>query len=115
MGVFRDAFKTIGEAVTDMSSLDVVTYKGSIEAELSGNKMPENFQDVLNLAGTSEVKLKLLASTQMKLDGDILAYSDTAITPEEAEAHRDLVELGQENRLATIDFVHRVVGLDDIA
>ncbi|AGA90782.1 hypothetical protein Thimo_2021 [Thioflavicoccus mobilis 8321] len=60
------------------------------------------------------MKLKLLASTQVKLDGDVLVYFDTGITPDEAKAHAELVSLGQKTREATIDFVHRVVGLDDI-
>ena len=115
MGVFRDAFKKIGDGIQDAASLDVVTFKGAIEADLTTVNMPGTFQKVLELAaGATQVKLKLLASTQVKLDGDVLVYFDTGITPDEAKAHAELVSLGQKTREATIDFVHRVVGLDDI-
>lgn len=115
MGVFKDAFKTIGEAVTDAASLDVVTFKGSIEADMSNTDMPDSFEKVLDLAkGNTDVKVKLLASTKVKLDGDILAYFDTGISADEAKAHADLVSVAQKTREATVDFVHRVVGLDDI-
>jgi hypothetical protein len=115
MGAFKDALKKIGDAVQDATSLDVVMYQGSIEADLIANGMPDNFQKVLELAaGSTQVKVKLLASTQVKLDGDILAYYDTGITADQAKAHAELVSLGQKTREATIDFVHRVVGLDYI-
>lgn len=115
MGLFKDAFKKIGEGLADASSLDVVTFKGSVEAELNGTNMPENFGAVLDLAAkNTAIKVRLLASTQSKLDGDILAYFDSAITPEEANAHNDLVDLAQQNREAVINFVQRVVGLPDI-
>ncbi|AGA90783.1 hypothetical protein Thimo_2022 [Thioflavicoccus mobilis 8321] len=35
MGVFRDAFKKIGDGIQDAASLDVVTFKGAIEADLT--------------------------------------------------------------------------------
>jgi len=115
MGVFRTAFKAIGEAIEDASSLDVVTFKGSITAEMIADELPDTFEKIIELAkGNTEVKVKLLASTQAKLDGDILAYFDNDITTEETQAHAELVSLGQKNREATIDFVHRVVGLKDI-
>lgn len=115
MGLFKDAFKKIGEGVKDASSLDVVTFKGSVEAELTGSNMPKTFEKVLDLAAqNTAIKVRLLASTQAKLDGDILTYFDSGISPEEAAAHNALVEVAQQNREAVIDFVARVVGLDDI-
>jgi hypothetical protein len=115
MGLFREAFKKIGEGLKDASSLDVVTYTGSIETDLDATKMPQDFHQVLALAATNtSIRVKLIASTQSRLDGDILTYLDSGITPEEASAHNDLVELAQQNREAMVDFVLRVVGLDDI-
>ena len=43
-----------------------------------------------------------------------MTYFDSGISPEEAAAHNALVEVAQQNREAVIDFVARVVGLDDI-
>lgn len=115
MGLFTDAFKKIGEGLADASKLDVVTFKGSVAAELTGANMPKDFDAVLNLAAqNTDIKVRLLASTQSMIDGDTLAYFDAAITPEEAAAHNALVELAQSNRESVIDFVQRVVGLPDI-
>jgi len=115
MGVFQKAFKSIGEAIEDASSLDVVTFKGSIEGELNTDDMPDDFKKVIEKAkGNTDVKVKLLASTQVKLDGDVLAYFDTGITPEESKAHAELVALAQKTREATIEFVRRVVDMKDI-
>jgi hypothetical protein len=93
----------------------VVTFKGSVEADLTGANMPKTFESVLDLAAqNTAIKVRLLASTQAKLDGDILTYFDSGISAEEAAAHNALVEVAQQNREAVIDFVARVVGLDDI-
>ncbi len=113
MGLFQTAFKKIGEGLADASSLDVVTFKGSIVAELNASNMPDSFQAVLDLAAkNTDIKVRLLASTQSKLDGDVLVYFDNAITPDEASAHNELVALAQKNREALLDFLHRVVGGD---
>lgn len=109
MGTFTEAFNKIGGAIKDVSTLDVVTFKGSIKAKLTGDTMPEDFKAVLNLAGASDVDLKLVASTQMMIDGDILDYSDNDISDVERSAHNELVTLGQANREATMEFVRRVI------
>ena len=115
MGVFKETFQKIGSALADASSLDVVTFRGSVETIASGAELPENFQQVIALASqNTQVKVKLLASTQTKIDGDILAYFDEDITESEMAAHAKLLELGQQNRAAAMDFVRRVVGLPDI-
>lgn len=119
MGAFTDAFQKIGTRIsaglTDAASLDVVTFTGTVEATIDETSLPQTFEEVLKAASASTTaKVRLLASTQSKLDGDILTYYDTAITPEEASAHNELVELAQQNRQAIIEFVHQVVGLTDI-
>ena len=115
MGVFKETFQKIGSALADTSSLDVVTFRGSVATIASGAELPENFQQVIALASqNTQVKVKLLASTQTKIDGDILAYFDEDITESEMAAHAKLLELGQQNRAAAMDFVRRVVGLPDI-
>lgn len=115
MGVFQSAFKAIGEQIGDLTSLDIVTFKGSIEADMSATNMPDTFEKVLNLAkGNADMKIKLLASTQVKLDGDILVYFDNAITLDEAKAHAELLSVAQKTREATVNFVASIVGLKDI-
>lgn len=109
MATFEDAYNTIRDGIKDLSSLDVVTFKGSVRAKLTGDAMPEDFQAVLKLAGQAGADVTLLASTQTKIDGDVLAYFDAAITPEETRAHAELIAIGEKNREATIEFVRRVV------
>ena len=109
MGLFETAFKKIGDGLEDLTSLDVVTFQGSVLLE--GGDIPATFDNVMNAAkGSATVKVKVLASTQCKIDGDILAFYDKDITPQQAEAHADLVALGKQSRQVAVDFVKNVDG-----
>jgi hypothetical protein len=109
MSVFQTAFDKIATEIGDLTSLDVVTFKGSINSTLTGDNMPKDFESVLKLAGQNNATVTLLASTQTKLDGDILAYFDSAIKPEELAMHNELVKLGQENRKSTIELFRNII------
>ncbi len=113
MGKFKDAMSAMADGIKDLSSLDVITFEGSVTLE-GNDDTPVKFADVMSRAqGNAAVKVKVLASTQTHIDGDIVAFYDTDITEEQRLAHADLVQAGAESRKATIDFVKSVVG--DIA
>jgi len=113
MGKFKEAMSTMAEGIKDLSTLDVITFQGSVTLE-GADKEPLKFAEVMGKAReNSAVKVKVLASTQTHIDGDIVAFYDTDITEEQRLAHADLVEAGAESRKATIDFVKSIVG--DIA
>jgi len=114
MGKFQAAMKTMADGINDLSTLDVVTFEGAVT--LAGDvTAPVTFSDVMTIAikGNAEVKVKVLASTQTSIDGDIVAFYDKDITEAQRLAHSELVLSGAESRKATIDFVKSVVG--DIA
>ncbi len=108
MGLFSDALAKIGEGLADASSLDVVTYKGTLKSEGLAKKL-ENFDDVFKQIDT-KADFKLLASTQCKIDGDISAFLDNDITSAELDRHIELVKAGQDTRKASIDFLKDIVG-----
>lgn len=113
MGKFKAAMATLANGIEDLSTLDVITFQGSVTLE-SDDKALVNFADVMTKAkGNTAVKVKVLASTQTSIDGDIVAFYDTDITEAQRLAHADLVLAGAASRKATIDFVKSIVG--DIA
>lgn len=116
MGKFQEAMQKLAEGIKDLSTLDVITFQGSVTLE-GTDQVPVKFADVMSNAmkGNAAVKVKVLASTQTHIDGDIVAFYDAEITEAQRLAHADLVLAGAESRRATIDFVKSVVGdLKDI-
>jgi flagellar capping protein FliD len=110
MSTFKKAMSNLADAVQDLSKLDVITFQGSVTLENDANH-PVSFSEVMTQAkGNATVKVKVLASTQTCIDGDIVAFYDTNITEAERMAHADLVQAGAESRKATIDFVKSIVG-----
>jgi len=109
MGLFENALKKIGEAVTDLSSLDVTTYKGSVV--IKSNSKVESFDTVFSAAKANQKSsLKVLASTRVSLDGDIAVFYDEEIEETEKQAHNELVMEATENRRDTINMIRDIVG-----
>ena len=111
MGKFKEAIAKMAEGIDDLSKLDVVTFQGSVTLKGS-EQTPLKFSEVMSRAvsGDNAVEVKVLASTQTSIDGDIVAFYDKDITEAQRLAHGDLVLAGAESRKATIDFVTSVVG-----
>ncbi|MEM6999563.1 MAG: hypothetical protein AAF529_02170 [Pseudomonadota bacterium] len=113
MGKFKDAMTKMAEGIKDLSTLDVITFQGSVTLESADGEISK-FENVMEKAkGNPTVKVKVLASTRTHIDGDIVAFYDTDITNEQKQAHAELVKAGAESRKATIDFVKSIV--DDVA
>lgn len=110
MGKFREAMSAMAGKIEDLSTLDVITFEGSVTLTASDDQ-PVKFAQVMDKAkGNTDVNVKVLASTQTHIDGDIVAFYDTEITEEQRLAHADLVQAGAESRKSTIDFVRSVLG-----
>lgn len=101
MSTFQEAFEKIKEGIQDMSSLEVVTYKGKITIASDG-AVPENFDDIIEKA-KGEANFKILACTHSALDGDMKVFYDNEITTTQIEAHHKLVESARQSRQAVVD------------
>jgi len=110
MGKFTTAFSNIADTIGDLSSLDVVTFSGSVTLEKSDAPaaIPTSFDTVIKGA-LANAEVKILASTQMKIDGDIVTYYDENIDDTQIKAHIEAVQAGKESRQATINFVKEVL------
>ena len=109
MSLFEKALKNIAAAVADVSSLDVTTFKGTVE--IKANTKLDSFDQVLTAAKANQsVKMKVLASTKVKIDGDIEVFYDTDIDASEKAAHTQLVVEAAENRRETVEMIKDIVG-----
>ncbi len=109
MGDFKSAMQGIATAVKDLTSLDVVTFQGRVD--LQGQSSVPDFDTVMSkVMGNTNVNAKVLASTQMKLDGDIVAFFDEDITAEQKQAHAELIKIASDSRAATVQFIKDAIG-----
>ena len=106
MGTFKDAFNNIAKGLEDLSSLEVVTYKGTIN--LTTLSDGAKFDDVLKNA-KAQGDFRIIANTKSQLDGDTRAFYDTNATAAEIEAHNALVDSATEKRAAVIKIFESLI------
>jgi len=109
-GLFKTAFERVGEAVKDISSLEVTTYKGKVNITAT-DAIPDSFESILDSA-KAEANFRLLASTKSHIDKDTVVFLDEDITPEEEAGHNELFEIANENRLAIIQMFASAIDRD---
>lgn len=109
MSLFATAFENIGNAVKDISSLDVITFKGTVN--VTSTTELDDFDKILAAAKSNQnVDLKLLASTRVKLDGDVTVFYDQNISDAEVASHEKLVSEAAENRKETVLMIKDILG-----
>ena len=101
MATFEEAFHKIAEGIADMSSLEVVTYKGTISIQNTG-AVPKSFTEIIDNA-QSNANLEITACTYVELDGDMMVFYDKDATAADKDAHHKLVETASQNRQAVVD------------
>lgn len=109
MSVFQEAFRKVAEVVTDITSLEVTTYKG--EVVIQGDNLPTGFDEILANA-KAQADFRILASSKAELDRDHRVLYHPAITNEERKAHNDLFNSAQQNRTAIIEMFRSAIEKD---
>lgn len=108
MGAFKDAFDKIGNAIQDITTLEVISYKGSIKVT-AGGAYPGDFDAIMTQA-TASADFKVNACTRSQLDGDMQVFYDTDITQTDIDAHLALVDTARKNRQAMVDLFKDAIG-----
>ncbi|MFN7725200.1 MAG: hypothetical protein ACK5QH_09035 [Rubrivivax sp.] len=107
MSSFKDVFNGIANAIQDLSTLDVVTYKGRIDITAQG-VVPTSFDEVLKQA-QAHGQFRVLASTTAALDGDTKVFIDQDATEGEVAAHQQLVDSATAKRLAVVQLFETAI------
>jgi hypothetical protein len=100
MASFKDAFEKIADGLEDLSSLEVVTYKGTINLT-AGDASALSFDQILANA-KAQAGFRIIASTKSQLDGDTRVFYDENATPAEIAAHNQLVDSATAKRAAVV-------------
>ena len=103
-GPFSDVLQKLKDAVVDFSQLNVRTFVGSLDIAISGAGDPD--WDALMKKAVTDGKVKLAASTTVRIDGDSDNFEDPDhITAGLREAHANAVKAGLESRHAILETV----------
>ncbi len=107
MSSFKQAFDSIAKGVEDLSSLEVVSYKGTISIK-SEEPCPDTFDSILENA-RSQADFKIMACTTSKLDGDVKFFYDQDITKSDMDAHLQMVDAARKNRQGFIEMFKEAI------
>ena len=112
---FSSVVKSIGRGIKDLSQLNVITYSGSLNANVSGETAEEAIQ---NARASGEAKL--VGATTINLDGDVNQFisNDSEIDEKLHGAHVNAVQAGQRSRQSALEMfraaISKAVGKVDI-
>lgn len=103
-GPFADALQKLKEAAVDFSQLNVRTFVGSLDVAISATGDPD--WDALMKKAVTSGKVKLAASTTLRVDGDSDNFEDSELmTAGLRDAHNNAIQAGQEARRAMLEMI----------
>jgi len=105
-GPFSDAVQTLKDVAVDFSQLNVSTFVGTIAVKVGATGKPD--WDALMKEAVSAGKIKLAASTTLRIDGDADNFEDPSVmTPGLRDAHSNAIKSGQEARRGILELVRK--------
>ena len=123
MAASTKAQSKLEAAVSDLVSLDVVTFTGDLVVNVTDITSEEDgtirFQDVMKnikgVADTDESAFKAVAATHIALDKDTVQFVKEGLTPDEERLyglHLEAVKTAVAARAAMVESLMRIAGLN---
>lgn len=112
MSVIKKIADSIADKVEDFSEINVHTYSGTLEITPGNNPDPDKIlKNAFDGAVTDpKSKIKLVASTTIKIDGDINEFfSSQGLNPNLEAAHQAAVESSKQYRQAILNIATGLV------
>lgn len=111
---FKDkAIKYLDKLVDDITTLQVTTISGEVTIDsitiVTGNDKKIDFKKILEMiggAGAATAKIKLIASTLVDFDNDVVQYYGSSLSEEEKSMlslHTEAVKNASEARKAAVE------------
>lgn len=102
------ALASIKDAVVDISSLEVITFRGSITGIVKDDL---EWDKLMTKATAGSGQLKVALATVIDFDCDVRTFvADDAPPPWIIEAHQAAVKAGLESRRAVLDLIGGFIG-----
>jgi len=107
----EDALATLKDTMCDLTSLEVQTYTGNLDAAVTDQVGSTKFEEILEKVKVSGT-LKLVAVTKINFDGDGLVLVPTQVLPDYVrDAHDAAVAAGLEVREGLLELFSEMTGL----
>lgn len=109
-----DALQSLKDAVGDLSSLEVNTYVGKLDAAIEDSDGASliDFSKVVAQAKTADGVVSLAASTKINFDGDSNQFFTTDDVPQHViEAHEIALKSGRDVRQGLISLFSSALGV----
>ncbi len=114
---FQKLLSNIGEVIADAASLEVVTFSGDFNYKakqvITNDVNKVRINNVLKLMTLeSEVDLKLVAYTNIKIDSDVTTFVKSDLSQDDNDLlklHMEMIESSKTSRQAVINMVKDLI------
>jgi hypothetical protein len=93
MATFKESLQGLANATTDLTSLEVFTFTGDVNAVISDNSNTLDWDQLLTKSRATNGNLKLVAATRVKFDGDTRNFQ----TSEKLERLEELLKIHEQS------------------
>ncbi len=112
----ENLLETIKDGVVDMTSLEVTTINGDIQAfmDADGKMDVTKVREELRSTLVEKNELEIVAHTRMDFDQDAVVFAKENMTPDELELfglHQEMMKTARSSRVAFFHFIEEI--LDD--
>jgi hypothetical protein len=108
----QQAFENLKNAIGDLSSLDVISYSGTLSAAIQADDQGNiiDWDKLVTEAKKEEGKVSLKLASHFKFDGDATLFSSSGDIPVSLRsAHNEAVKAGQQIRKDLFELFSGVV------
>ena len=107
----RKALQKLDDAVTDLTSLHVQTFSGTLTAEIDRNQDFDTLRNAISNAAAEGSEVTLVAESMLKFDGDSYNFVAEEAPPNLMTVHDEAVRSGLDARQSIIELFKDAIGV----
>jgi hypothetical protein len=107
----RDALQKLDDAVTDLTSLHVQTYSGTLNVDVDRDQDFDTLRKSLQNADAKESDINLVSESMLKFDGDSYNFVAEDAPPNLMQIHNEAVQSGLDARQSLIELFKDSIGV----
>jgi len=107
----RNALQKLDDAVTDLTSLHVQTFSGTLKAEIDRDQDFDTLREAISGTAAEGTEVTLIAESMLRFDGDSYNFVAEDAPPNLMKVHNEAVQSGLDARQSIIELFRDSIGV----